>query len=100
MYDQCGPMSAKEILELYFLENRARLLEIAAFLDRIDRAPDAAEAKKDFRYAAFLSGLRLLTGVPGRRTKAIQISFSDPTDEPIESALGLKVHGAWRQELP
>jgi len=30
-------MNAREILDLYFIENRARLLDIASFLDRIDR---------------------------------------------------------------
>ena len=32
-----SPMTAGEALDLYFFDNRARLLEIAAFLDRLDR---------------------------------------------------------------
>lgn len=34
----------------------------------------------------------------GGRTKAIQLLFSDPSSEPIESALGLKATGAWGGE--
>lgn len=86
----------REILDMSFLENRARLLEIAAFLDRIDRAPDVDEAKSDCRYRAFLEGISLLSVRSGQgRTVAIQMNFSDPTTEPIDDATGLKAHGAW-----
>ena len=39
----------KNILDLYFLGARARLIDIAAFMDRVDRA----DGKADFRYDAF-----------------------------------------------
>jgi len=87
-------MNATEILDLYFIENRARLLDIASFLDRIDRYEGAEEAKKDFRYRAFQKALDLARS-PGERTVAIQRSLSDPTSEPIASAVGLKAYGAW-----
>ncbi|MFN5744372.1 MAG: hypothetical protein ACK5A1_22570 [Planctomyces sp.] len=32
------PLSREQIVAQYFLEHRARLLDIAAFLDRLDRA--------------------------------------------------------------
>ena len=35
------PWTAAQVLDAYFLETRARLLEIAANLDRVDRAADA-----------------------------------------------------------
>jgi hypothetical protein len=88
-------LTSKEILDIYFLENRARLLEIAALLDRIDRAPDAADKEMDFRYRAFVEGIRLLLDTDGERTKAVQLSFSDPSSEPIDGAVGLKAVGAW-----
>jgi hypothetical protein len=88
-------MSAKEILDLYFIENRARILDIASFLDRIDRYEGAQEAKADFRYKAFVRALSLLTDGGENRTKALQMIFSDLSVEPIESALGLKAFGAW-----
>lgn len=88
-------LKATEILDLYFIENRSRLLDIASFLDRIDRYFGAEEAKKDFRYQAFARALQLLDGEHGDRTAAIQLIFSDPTSEPLESAVGLKAFGAW-----
>jgi len=88
-------LTAQEILDTYFLENRARLLEIASFLDRMDRAGDAAAGKEDFRYQAFSRALGLLMEPVGGRTRAIQLSFSDQSTEPIASAVGLKATGAW-----
>ena len=90
-----GKMNATDLLETYFIENRARLLDISSFLDRIERYPGAEAAKKDFRYLAFLHALDLLRESGPDRTAAIQRSFSDPTTEPIESAVGLRAHGAW-----
>lgn len=99
MNEPGNALRSKELLDIYFLENRARLLEIASFLDRIERAPDVASARSDFRYQSFLKAITLLLEGPGAgRTQAIQLSFSDPTSEPIESAIGLKAHGAWQGE--
>jgi hypothetical protein len=92
-------MTRQDILDLYFMENRARLLEIASFLDRIDRARDAGELRDDPRYLCFTKALGLLLE-RGERTKAIQLSLSDPTCEPIASAKGLKAVGAWQGGKP
>ncbi len=90
------PLSSAQILEMSFLENRARLLEMAAFLDRIERSSDADAGKSDFRYRALVNGIRLLLDkTDAGRTRAIQLNFSDPTSEPIADAVGLKAHGAW-----
>lgn len=35
------PKSAQELLDMYYLEARSYLLETAAILDRIERAPDS-----------------------------------------------------------
>ena len=32
------------------------------------------------------------------RTRQMQLIFSDPTTEPLESAVGLKAFGAWEGE--
>lgn len=90
------PMSAKEVLEVYFLENRARILEIASFLDRIDRAKAPDVGRNDYRYKAFMRSLKILSESEGNRTKALQINFSDLSKEPRRSAAGLKgAYGAW-----
>ena len=83
------------MLDLYFIENRAKLLDIASFLDRIDRYGEAEEARSDFRYLALQEALKALSGPGPNRTRAIQELFSDPTAEPIGSAAGLKALGAW-----
>lgn len=90
------PMKALEVLDAGFLETRARLLEVAAFLDRLDRAGDPAVAKADFRYRALRNALSLLESAESGRAKILQMSFSDPTTEPRGSAKGVKgAMGAW-----
>ena len=59
-----GPMRAIDILDLYFIENRSRIMDIASFLDRIDRYEGADEAKADFRYQAFLQILDITRDTP------------------------------------
>src|SRR5689334_24814901 len=85
------PLSGPEIVDEYFIENRTRLLEIAAFLDRLDRV-DAEHAVRDFRMQVFRDAIDAL-GTPGDRLNRIQLLLSDPTTEPLErldrkSALG------------
>jgi hypothetical protein len=90
-------LRAKDVVERYFLENRARLLEIAAFLDRVDRAEGAEAAREDHRYRALIHGLRLvLEGEAKTRTATLHESLSDPSSDPLESAAGLeRASGAW-----
>jgi hypothetical protein len=92
-----SPLTARELVDEYFIENRTRLLEIAAFLDRLDRA-DAAHAAQDFRMNAFAEALAAAAG-PGSRVDRIQLLLSDPTTEPLaaldrKSAVGAYDRGA------
>lgn len=96
IYRAKSPMTAAEILDLYFLENRARLLEVASFLDRLERAADPGTS--DFRHAAFVRALEILLEPGPGRTERVQVSLSDPSSEPIASAAGLKAVGAWQGE--
>ena len=85
------PLNGTQIVDEYFIENRTRLLEIAAFLDRLDRV-DADRAAQDFRMQVFRDAIDAL-GTPGERLTRIQLLLSDPTIEPLEhldrkSALG------------
>lgn len=94
-------LSAQEILEASFLENRARLLEIAAFLDRIERSDGADAVRDDYRYRALQQAAGILLTRSPDRTKEILESLSDPTTEPIPSAAGMKgAVGAWKGERP
>jgi hypothetical protein len=84
------PIDRKAVLDLYFLEHRAKLLDLAAFLDRYDRAEGAG----DFRIDAFRDAAKvLLEGEPGR-ARRVQEAFSDRTDEPIPVAPGKGACGA------
>ena len=55
-------LSAQEILDTYYLEARRDLLEIAAFLDRYDRAAerDGAKAEDESKRKSLLEALSLL----------------------------------------
>ncbi|MFM1769078.1 MAG: hypothetical protein RJA22_1607 [Verrucomicrobiota bacterium] len=84
-------MTRQQVLDLYFMENRAKLIDIAAFLDRVDRAEGAA----DFRLDAFRQALRELGGAGPDRARQVLLSLSDPTTEPIAKAPGKGAVGAW-----
>ena len=82
------PLPRSEVVDRYFLEHRAKLIDIAAFLDRVQRADPGGE-DEDFRMAAFREALRILGGrEPGRARRVLEL-FSDPTTDPIAKA-GLK----------
>jgi len=92
------PQLATDILDRSFLENRARLLEVAAFLDRIDRSREPEAGRADFRYRACQDALQLLASASGERAKALQLLLSDHSPEPRVSAKGLKgAAGAWKE---
>ena len=77
-----SPLGATALVDEYFIENRNRLLEIAAFLDRVDRA-DAAAGSSDFRMRAFAEGLAALAGAGPNRLAHIQMLLTDPRTEPL-----------------
>jgi len=58
-------MTRQQILDLYFLDARSKLIELAAFLDRVERA----EGKDDFRLKAFRTALAELTGNKRKKPK-------------------------------
>ncbi len=88
------PAPRSRVLELYFMEHRAKVIDIAAFLDRLERADDDLGGD-DFRVAAFREAVTtLLDGKPDRAKRVLDL-FSDPSTEPVAAA-GLKgAHGAW-----
>ena len=87
-----SPLSRERAVDLYFMEHRAKVIDIAAFLDRVDRAGAGSD---DFRMAAFRDALRLLSdGQPERARRVLEL-FSDPTMEPIAKAPGKGATGAW-----
>ncbi len=84
-------MNRQQLLDLYFLDARARLIDLAAFLDRLDRA----EGEADFRLKAFRDALEQLRRTNANRTEQVLLTLSDPTDTPIPAATAKSACGAW-----
>jgi hypothetical protein len=89
------PMNARRLVDEYFIENRTRLLDVAAFLDRLDRSKDGQQAD-DFRMRAFRQGLRELVSDEPGRTERVQMILSDPTTEPREQLDRKGAFGAYK----
>jgi hypothetical protein len=106
-------MTRQQVLDLYFLDARHKLIEIAAFLDRVERAtgpssPSAstrlkqsrrsaakADGKDDFRLKAFRIAVRKLSGRQKAKARRVLLTFSDPTTKPIAKAASKGAVGAW-----
>tara|TARA_R110001592_G_scaffold39449_6_gene129848 strand:+ start:2908 stop:3216 length:309 start_codon:yes stop_codon:yes gene_type:complete len=89
-YETSCPLSHREIVDTYYLEHRAKLIDIAAFFDRLERAADGTPDKDDFRVTALRDALNLLGDGEGERAKRVLDLLSDPTTEIPQSAAGTK----------
>ena len=82
------PATRSKIVELYFLEHRAKLIDIASFLDRVDRAP-ADGRETDFRVEAFRRALAILDdGEPPLARRGLDL-LSDHSTMPTEPSPGI-----------
>lgn len=85
-------MNRQQLLDLYFLEARSKLIDLAAFFDRLDRA----EGEADFRLGALSRAMEeLRRGPEAGRAERVLLSLSDPTIEPIAAATTNAACGAW-----
>ena len=78
-------LTAEQVLDAYFLENRCMLLEIAATLDRLDAARErgrATGAAGDPRLRKIYDSLAILADEDSAadRTKRLLGLFSDPVE--------------------
>lgn len=94
-----GPLTGAQLIDEYFIENRTRLLDLASFLDRLDRAADP-DIESDFRIQAFREALRILSDSSGSRVEQIQMTFSDPTIAPADSLGRKSACGAYDRRSP
>ena len=83
-------MTREKVVDLYFMEARAKLIDVAAFLDRVERAP----GEDDFRVTALRKALAELSRGKDR-AKRVLLSLSDLTTEPAAKAAGKGASGAW-----
>jgi len=75
-------LSKRQIADLHFLDARCHLIDLAAFLDRIDRH----QGEPDFRVAALKAAIPLLLAEHPERAKAILDALSDHPPAPIPAA--------------
>ena len=79
------------LADLYYMDARARVLDLAAFLDRMDRA-DGAD---DHRLRSLRAALATLGDGKPERARRILEAWSDPTDAPAPHADTKGATGAW-----
>lgn len=100
MNDGRPPLNREQLIQLGFLEARARVLDVAAFLDRVQRAAapgPASDAMQDDRVRAILEAMRLaLDGRPERARRMLEL-WSDDSIEPSAHADGKAARGVARK---
>jgi hypothetical protein len=86
-------MTRQQLLDLYFVDARFKLIDLAAFIDRVERA----EGSDDFRMQAFRDALAELSKGETQKARRVLMTFSDPTTEPIPAATTKAACGAWKK---
>jgi hypothetical protein len=89
------PESNVDLVDHGFMEARAKLLDIAAFLDRLERHNQA----DDYRVRAFCESLKLLDEPGADRAAKVLLALSDPSEAPIAEAHTKGAAGAYSPEV-
>jgi hypothetical protein len=84
-------MDRAGITDLYFAEARSKLIDLAAFLDRVERS----EGAEDFRMKALRAALHELSTSSPDKARKILLLLSDPSREPAAEAGEKSASGAW-----
>ena len=92
-----SPLTQRELIAEYFMEHRVQVLELAAFLDRLDRAREL-DAAGDFRLRSIREALAVLVDGGGDRVERVQMIFSDPRSELLEERDQKSAKGAYDPE--
>lgn len=87
------PPSSVNLVDLGFMDSRSKLIDIAAFLDRVQKA----DQEGDFRVQALKKALAHLSSNEPTRAREVLLSFSDPSDQPIEKATMQGATGAHKE---
>jgi len=87
--------SKTDVLDLYFVENRAKVLDLAAFIDRFGRAEGPAAVASDPRWIGMTKALSVLVDQAGEKARRILELWSDPSQAPIDRAEGKGAIGVW-----
>ncbi len=94
-----SPLTQRELIDQYFMDHRVQVLDLAAFLDRLDRAR-VLDAEDDFRLRSVREALQVLTDGErsGDRVQRVQMIFSDPRSELLEELDQKSAKGAYDPE--
>ena len=76
------PPQSVNLADLGFMDARSKLIDLAAFLDRVQRAGQEG----DFRVQALKRAIGLLSQEAPGRAREVLLSFSDPSREPVAKA--------------
>lgn len=82
----------KSMMDLYFMDARSKLIDIAAFMDRVERSGETG----DYRYAEFVKVQEALRG--SDRAETVLNMLSDPSEAPIEKAGAGPAVGAYKKD--
>jgi hypothetical protein len=80
------PLTASEILDREFLELRAKILQVAAAFDRLDRAEGDVDC--DSRLNLLREGIDILSS-PNERAEQFQLLFSRPYEDDWQTTYDL-----------
>jgi hypothetical protein len=83
-------MNTPNPVDLDFISIRHKLLDVAAFLDRVEQSGD----ETDYRVQALKTALPLLQKEESARTRSILEHFSDHSIEPVSHAPSKGAGGA------
>jgi hypothetical protein len=83
-----------ELVDLGFMDARIKLIDVAAFLDRVQRHGQ----EDDYRVRALRETLSILgSDEPGRARRILE-SLSDPSEEPVAAATSQGAFGAYKPD--
>ena len=86
------PQLSTPLVDQAFVDARVRVIDVAAFLDRVQRH----RLQDDYRVAALKRALRELLSEETGRAERVLLALSDPTAEPIPAATMQGAAGAWK----
>ena len=69
------PPASVNLVDLGFMDSRSKLIDLAAFLDRVQRAGQEG----DFRVKALKNAIQVLNSDQPQRAREVLLSFSDTT---------------------
>ena len=72
-----SPLSALELLDMYYLDMRSALLEMAAGLDRVQAAQGGEGVMNDVRIQCILESCQLVGRPDGERARRLQEFLSE-----------------------